>query len=192
MCSALGPQNHQGERRFMGHTIDIRACVVFDLETTGLNPSTDEIIEICAVRLNDNLEQIEEFYSLIKLDRALPEHITKLTGIDQAMLDTQGADRQSVMTRFHKFIGDQVLVGHYIDKFDIPFLRESLARYGLNISNRTLDTDTKCREFYKFPRYSLQSLADYLNIPCEAKFHNARSDVAVNIELFKRLLIADG
>ncbi len=175
----------------MGHTIDIRACIVFDLETTGLIPLTDEIIEICAVKINDDLKPMDEFYSLIKLDRALPEHITKLTGIDQTMLDTQGADRKDVMTRFHTFIGDQVLVGHYIDKFDIPFLRESFSHYGLEINNRTLDTDAKCREFYKFPRYSLQSLADYLNIHCESRLHNARADVAVNLELFKRLLIAD-
>jgi DNA polymerase III epsilon subunit family exonuclease len=176
----------------MGHTIDIRSCIVFDLETSGLNPLADEIIEICAIKIDDDLKPVEEFYSLIKLDRPLPEHITKLTGITPSMLTEGGMERQDVLTRFHSFIGDEVLVGHYIDSFDIPFLRESFSKYGLTISNRTLDTDTKVREFFKFPRYSLRSLADYLNIYCGDKLHNARADVAVTIEIFKKLLIADG
>ncbi len=175
----------------MGHTIHFRECIVFDLETTGFDFQNDRIIEVCAIHINDDLNPVREFYSLVKIERDLPEKITALTGITKKDLDEKGCDREDVLRRFKVFLGNHTLVGHSIDVFDVPFLRVEFGRYGMDITNPTLDTLTKSREFFKFPRYTLSAMADNLNLYC-SKLHNARADVNLNIEVFKRLLKADG
>ena len=60
--------------------------VVFDIETTGLNPATDEIIEISAIKVRDNV--IEDTFSyLIKPNNEIPYFITELTKITNEMVE---------------------------------------------------------------------------------------------------------
>lgn len=95
--------------------------VALDLETTGLNPNEDAIIEIGVVRFQgDNI--IEEWRSLIKPDRPIPHNVSELTGIHEEDVQREGITLQEAIHRLQKLIGKLSIVGHNIN-FDLNFLR---------------------------------------------------------------------
>ena len=171
----------------MARIVNLNEYIVLDTETTGLNPAADRIIEIYAARLSDKFIVAEEFYSLIRIDRELPPLITQLTGITDESLRTKGRPEMDVMKEFKKFIRNRTLVGHNIDGFDLPFLGSALGRAGEEISNPTFDTLKKAKEMFKLYSYSLENIANSLNIE-HRKMHDAKSDVVVTTELFRRIL----
>lgn len=79
--------------------------IVFDLETTGLNPDKHEIIEIGAIPVNRDSTNHDTFKSLVKPARQVPKKITELTGINQAMLDSDGDSIESALRGFMSFVG---------------------------------------------------------------------------------------
>ena len=163
--------------------------IVLDIETTGLSPTEHKIIEIYALKLDDNLNEMGNFYSLIKIDSPIPAFITQMTGITDADLAAKGESEKIVMEKFHHFIQQDLLIGHNIDKFDLPFLKNASARWGLAITNKTFDTLKVARKTFHFDKYNLKDLANYLQIKSET-FHNAKDDVLVTTELFKKLVKA--
>ena len=84
--------------------------VVVDIETTGLDPKTDEIIEIGAVQMTDG-QAVETFHRLIRPSKKLPEAITDLTGITNEMVKS-APSLDDVLPDFLAFLGDHVMVAH--------------------------------------------------------------------------------
>ncbi len=80
--------------------------VVFDLETTGLTPSSNEIIEIGAVKLK-GFEIVDEFSTFINPGRTIPAEIVRLTGIDDSMV-VNALKPKEALKKFYEFIGDAV------------------------------------------------------------------------------------
>ena len=94
--------------------------LALDIETTGLSPEKDRIIEIGAVKYRGDKE-MEKFSCLIKICNPLPPKITELTGITNGML-SGGWDEKTAVTEFLKFARDTtVLLGHNIS-FDFSFI----------------------------------------------------------------------
>jgi DNA polymerase-3 subunit epsilon len=108
--------------------------VVFDLETTGLDPEKHEIIEIGAIRVNRDAAKHETFQSLVKPSKKVPKKITDLTGINQSMLDTDGEPIESALRAFAVFVGDLQLVSFNAD-FDLAFLHNAAAKHSLAFTN---------------------------------------------------------
>lgn len=108
--------------------------VVFDLETTGLDPLKHEIIEIGAVKVNRDSNNHMTFQALIKPSRKVPKKITQITGITQEMIDVDGGNIESTLKEFADFIGDFRLVAFNAD-FDMGFLQEASKRYDITIRN---------------------------------------------------------
>lgn len=107
--------------------------VSIDIETTGLSPQRDEIIEIGAVRF-ENGKPVRFFSSLINPGRSLPPFIVSLCGIYDE--DLEGAPLlEDVRDDLLSFVGDHVLVGHNLD-FDLRFLRAK----GIDFRNEFIDT----------------------------------------------------
>ena len=102
--------------------------IVFDIETTGLDASYDEIIEIGALKIKNN-EIVDKFTSLIKPKYPIDEFITELTGITNEMVKDAPLINE-VLPRFIDFIGDEILVGHNIN-FDINFVYDNLFAFFL-------------------------------------------------------------
>ncbi|MCD8022846.1 MAG: 3'-5' exonuclease [Lachnospiraceae bacterium] len=97
--------------------------VAFDLETTGLRPTLDRILEIGAVRVEDG-EVTGTYETLIDHGLPIPREITALTGITEEM--TQGApDLRTAVRGFLEFSGDAVLLGHNI-LFDYGFMKRNV------------------------------------------------------------------
>lgn len=113
--------------------------VVLDLETSGLNPVTDEIIEIGLLKVKHN-EICEKYTSLLKVSTKLKPVIVQLTGINDDLLKKEGKNITEVLPIVRDFIGDDIIVGHNIS-FDISFIDTNLHKQGLDVLNNiTLDT----------------------------------------------------
>ena len=84
--------------------------VVFDIETTGLNASQHEIIEIAAIRFKKGRTAHETLQGLVKPMGSVPRRITELTGITQEMVDRDGEPIRETLEDFRSFFGDLRLV----------------------------------------------------------------------------------
>lgn len=115
---------------------EIKKYAVFDLETDGLNPFNDNIIEIGVVKVGEKQENFQRF---IKIERKLPEEIKSLTRIDDEMLEEKGIPLKRALEEFIEFIGDTSILGYNV-AFDIKFLNSSLEKEGLaKINNKVYD-----------------------------------------------------
>ena len=95
--------------------------VIVDLETTGLDADTHEIIELAALKVQRDPARHTTFTALVTPVHPVPSAITALTGITQAMLDHQGKPVSEVMTTFVDFVGEARLV-FFNAPFDYAFL----------------------------------------------------------------------
>ena len=121
--------------------IDVpRSYVVIDIETTGLSPVYDEIIEVGAIKIQ-NGQIIDTFESLIKPSfkpwgNYIDEFIEELTGITNEML-ADAPDVLDIFPKFLEFIDDNIIIGHNVN-FDINFqwqyLYNSYSYLGLRTS----------------------------------------------------------
>lgn len=103
--------------------------VVFDIETTGLHPESDQICEIAAIGVNDGLPQ-GLFSTLVAIEGSMPEAAGRVNGITDDMLKGAPAIGDA-LDAFLDFIGeDAVLAGHNIASFDIPFVQAAAAKSG--------------------------------------------------------------
>ena len=109
------------------------AFIVFDLETTGLDPSQDEIIEIAAIRLGGDAEVNGTFCTLIQPSGRM-RMITRINGISQAMVNRVGIPFDQAIGQFRDFIQDLPLVSFNAD-FDMAFLTNGARRHNLAITN---------------------------------------------------------
>ena len=96
--------------------------ISLDLETTGLNPKRDRIIEVGAVKVHGG-EVAGEFQSLVNPGRELGEKVCGLTGINDEML-LDAPDIGDIIGPLLKFIGDDILVGHRV-LFDYSFVKKA-------------------------------------------------------------------
>lgn len=114
--------------------------VAFDLETTGLSSTKDEIVEVGAVKFTfgkvaGKLDIVEKgiFESFVKPDRHIPEEATRVNHITDAMVENAPAPSE-VLPNFLRFCGqNSVLVAHNGHSFDAPFLKQALRKAGLSV-----------------------------------------------------------
>ena len=115
-------------------------CVI-DIETTGLDTRFDDIIEIAALRVRNNIV-VEHFNCLIKYDgfTELPDFITQLTGITSENIESEGVPTEIALKTFLDFIADDIVVGHNVN-FDINFLYDNILGFlNYNFDNDYIDT----------------------------------------------------
>jgi len=110
--------------------------VVLDIETTGLDSSKHEIIEIGAIKVTRDSLNHPTFQTLIKPTQKIPKKITQITGITADMIDKEGLELKTELTEFIDFIGDLELVA-YNAPFDMGFLRNAAYKHNLEIKNRS-------------------------------------------------------
>ena len=104
--------------------------IIFDLETTGLNASRHEIIEVAAIRFKKGTTTHETLQGLVKPKKPVPQEITDLTGITQEMVDRDGEPLHEVLAAFAAFVGDRRLVS-FNAEFDMAFLQAAAKGSGL-------------------------------------------------------------
>jgi DNA polymerase-3 subunit epsilon/ATP-dependent DNA helicase DinG len=161
-----------------------RIYVSLDIETTGLDPERDAILEVGAVRFKGS--RIFDTYStLIDPNRPIPYKIQELTGIKPA--DIEGAPSlPDVLPELNRFVGDSPVIGHNIS-FDLAFLH----KHGLFENHTPIDTFELASILLPFAsRYSLGHLLEYLhiNLSPDDQAHRALGDAQATRRLFEALL----
>lgn len=150
--------------------------VVFDIETTGLNPVTDRICEIAAIGVMDGLPG-ETFSTLVSVGREMPAAATSVNGITDAMLEGAPSVTEA-LEGFLSFIGEEpVLAGHNIEGFDLKFVIRAACEDGLTFPPfRIIDTLTVARELWpELESRSMDSFRKLLGIE-RSDAHRALAD----------------
>jgi DNA polymerase III epsilon subunit family exonuclease len=175
---AVGPARSAAD----GLVLEDAEFVVFDLETTGLSPSTSRICEIGAERVVA-LERRETFATLVNPGVPLPPAISALTGIGPAAL--RGAPRPELaVRRFLGFAGDAVLVAHNA-RFDLAFLDREVDRLtGCRVAAPVVDTVWLARRLLsgRVRRVGLAALANFFGTsvaPCHRALPDAQATAEV-------------
>lgn len=140
--------------------------VSIDLETTGLNPKRDRIIEIGAIRVEQG-QIVEEFSTFVDPGRKLEERITELTGIrDEDLADAPQLDE--VFPKLLEFMGELPLLGHSI-LFDYSFLKKAAVDRKITFERSAVDTLQIARRYLpELPHRNLGYLCQYYEIPHHA------------------------
>ena len=161
--------------------------IVFDLETTGLNPASEEITEIAAVRVVEG-EIRDSFQTYVNPHKPIPPEITELTGIsDETVADAPDLDK--AVPEFLKWAGEgqYPLVAHNAG-FDMGFLRTACQRLGIEREFTSIDTLEMSRLMLPhMHKFKLNILAKELQVgPFE--HHRASEDAAVLGRIYVKLL----
>lgn len=156
-----------------------------DIETTGLNPIEDEIIEISAYKVRNN-NIIDTYSSLIKpKNKLVSSFISNLTGITNMMLFNE-RDINIVLPEFLNFLGDDIILGHNV-KFDISFLKDKSIKYlNKNIDNNYVDNLMLSRKLLPSISHSLENLSHYFNLDTTGE-HRALKDVDLTYKVYNEL-----
>ena len=162
----------------------IKTYIAFDLETTGLDVETEEIIEIGAVKVKDG-KVVDRFMEFIKPEKAITAAITNITGITNEMVAT-ARSAEAVIKDFVSFCEDYVLVGHNI-QFDYKFSKRFAAKFGLPFEKKGIDTLKIARVVHKdMESKSLGTLCEHYQIVNPAA-HRAYYDALATAKLYQTL-----
>ena len=165
--------------------------VIYDLETTGINPKTAEIVEIAAHRLSAIGDDVETYYCLVKPPGGrIPRAATRIHQIDEETVKNSPGI-EMVLPEFSGFIQDRILIGHNVGEYDNPILARDLGRYlKTGLSAPHYDTLVTARRLFPRQRCSMEALAEKFGIE-HGRLHGALEDVRVNREIFKELIKID-
>jgi len=162
----------------------LKSYVAFDVETTGLNPEQNEIIEIGALKVRDGKVQ-ERFMEFIRPTESIQPAITELTGITNQMVE-RARRRQEVIPEFLDFCEDDILVGHNV-VFDYSFMKMSALSEGMAFDKNGIDTLKIAQKVHKdMKSKSLGALCEYYHIENNAA-HRAYHDALATAKLYQTL-----
>ena len=151
----------------------LKSYVCFDLETTGLDPLYNEIIEIGALKVRDG-KVAERFMEFIHPQEEISPMITNLRPAD------------AVISDFLEFCEDDVLIGHNVG-FDYSFMKSGASNLGLTFEKFGIDTFKIAQRTLKsLPSKSLSSLCEYYQIENKAA-HRAYYDALATAKLYQTL-----
>ena len=158
-----------------------RVFVSIDLETTGLNPESDRIIEIGAVKFQGAVV-LDTFSTLVNPDREISAFIQDLTGISNEQLG-EAPSIDEVKSAFIQFVGGLPIVGHNIS-FDVACLHHE----GIDFTGSNFDTwELAIIALPRMVSYSLSSLCSELQIHNDSP-HRAKEDAEATAKLFDYLV----
>ncbi len=160
-------------------------CLI-DIETTGLDATFDDAIEVAVIKVREN-KIIDEYQSLIYTDQIIDSFIVELTGIQQN--DILGAPKPEIVWKeFKSFIKDEILIAHNAN-FDINFIYDEMIENKIEpINNDFVDTLRLARRaFPDMKNHKLKTLVKELELEND-KLHRAMKDVQVTYQLYNKIL----
>lgn len=162
----------------------IKDYVAFDLETSGLNCETDEIIEIGALKVKEG-KVAERFNQFIRPKVPVTPQITAITGITNEMLE-KAQPVEKVIPEFILFCRDEIMLGHNV-MFDYKFTKVYAKRYGLPFEKKGIDTLKIARKVLPdLESKSLGALCEHYEIVNQAA-HRAYHDALATAKIYHML-----
>ena len=172
-------------------TPDMSDMVMYDLETTGTNTKSANIVEIAAMRLDKTGDKFEKFERLVKPPGGfIPPSVTKIHGITMEEVENEPSI-EVILPEFCDFIGDSILVGHNIAQYDNLILERDMKEIlNLSLTNPYYDTLVTARRLLRRQRRGIEALAETFGIEYKT-LHRAMKDVEVNRQIFQKLVQID-
>ncbi len=173
-----------GGRALAERRLDELAFVVFDTETTGLDPAADDVVQIAGVRMvGPRILRGEDFDRLVKPGRPIPPGSTEIHGITDTMVAAAPGFGE-ISDAFRTYAEDAVLVAHHA-RFDMAFLD----RVG-GFEHPVLCTGRLSAALFDHSdEHTLDALADRFGIEIEESVrHTALGDALATAEVFRRML----
>lgn len=162
----------------------LKSYIAFDIETTGLNPAENEIIEIGALKVREG-KVADRFMELVRPLSPVSPSITALTGITNQMVSS-ARSRYDVISDFLDFCEEDVLIGHNVS-FDYSFIKTNAAAEGLPFEKSGIDTLKIARKVHKeLESRSLEYLCQYYHIENRSA-HRAYHDALATAKLYQTL-----
>lgn len=160
-----------------------QSFIAFDLETTGFAPPA-RIIEIGAVKVV-NGRVIDQYQTFVNPCCAIPENITRLTGIDQSMVCC--APRvEEVLPVFIRFVEELPLAAHNA-RFDMKFISHEVQKLGIPLRNKVVDTLILSRKYYPMlENHKLNTVARHIGVVNQNE-HRGLYDAMVVAEILIKL-----
>ncbi|HHW79580.1 MAG TPA: 3'-5' exonuclease [Acholeplasmataceae bacterium] len=165
--------------------------LIFDFETTGLDPINDEIIEIGAIKLKleeNNYELTDDLSLLLVPSAPITSKITEITGITNEMLLREGVSQEEGFNKLSMLIEEDTLLIAYNIAFDLGFLETFYKRHwdrNYEVNNDLLDVMAVYKDRHQFPHRLESAIAKYsVTIP---NSHRASDDAKATFEVLKAL-----
>ena len=164
-----------------------RPLVVFDIESTGVNPRQDRIIELAAVKINpDGTEETKTW--LLNPTVPIPPETTAIHGISDDIVKDCPTFEESAADIFAFFEGCD-LSGFNADRFDIPCIEEEFARTGRNFgASQRRHVDVQ-RIYHRMEPRDLSAAVRYYLGRDHAGAHGAEADAKATVEVLKAQMV---
>lgn len=162
--------------------------IVFDVESTGVDVTEDEIIQIAAIKLNKNGEVLDKFEKFLKNKKPVKDSYY-VHGFSDEMLQRIGEDKEKVLKEFVEYSKDSIIVGHNV-QYDINILCSELERCNLGKPKFKTFYDTLdiYRRFYPGNiNYKLENLSKVYDTKHKPS-HDAMDDIIATGELLVRAI----
>jgi DNA polymerase III subunit epsilon len=163
-----------------------RPLAVFDLETTGINITSDKIVEIAIIKLFPDGSQTQ-FLKRVNPEKEIPAEVTAIIGITNADVESEPTFPE-IAQEVLDFIGDADLGGYNSNKFDIPVLAEELMRAGADFDLSTRNFVDVQNIFHKMEQRTLSAAYQFY---CQKTLENAHSalyDAQATLDVLKAQL----
>ncbi|MGI6108293.1 MAG: exonuclease domain-containing protein [Eubacteriaceae bacterium] len=157
---------------------------LIDIETTGLSPYYDSIIEVSAIKYRDD-KHTDTFSTLVYPGFEIPEFISQLTGITNKML-IDSPEFKQIANPLFDFIADDTLIGQNVS-FDINFLYDILDRTASKyLANDFVDTLRLSRKLYPdLNSHSLDTMIEYLELDESRDLHRSENDCMLTNQMYQ-------
>jgi DNA polymerase III subunit epsilon len=176
--------------------VDQLRFVVFDTETSGLEPKKARLLALGAVVVQHNSLPVQESLEVTAYTPSteISDHVA-IHGITRRALES-GMDEKEILRSWFSFIGNAVLVAHHA-AFDLAMINQlSKKHFGIKLNNETIDTahlakrleqGTQLNEYIRHEDYSLDRLCERYNIRPHDR-HTAAGDAYITAKLLLKLL----
>ena len=162
---------------------------VLDLEMTGLDVKKDRVIEIGAVKVRKG-QVVDTFVTLLRSEVPVPDHVTELTGITNAMV-REGMAEDAAMEMLLDFIGEDAIVGHNVT-FDYRFIKQWAVNKKIPLELEAYDTLQLARRLLPNEQSKkLENLCTYFGIE-RRNAHRALDDAVETYKVFENLKSIEG
>ncbi|MEL6423242.1 MAG: DNA polymerase III subunit epsilon, partial [Pseudomonadota bacterium] len=164
--------------------------IVFDTETTGLDPKTgDRVVEIGCVELRDHFPTGNTYHQYINPERDMPDDAFRIHGLSTAFLSDKPVFAD-IAAAFLEFIDDAILIAHNAN-FDINFLNHELGNLDLPVlgQDRVVDTLALARRKHPGGSNSLDALCRRYGIDNSSRtLHGALLDSEILAEVYLEMI----
>lgn len=163
--------------------------LVFDCETTGLEPKKDVILSIGGVFVQSNRIPTKKSFEFYLKQDYFDENSVKIHGIVQESSEVNYLSEEEAIKQFLSRVRNSILVGHHVS-FDLQMINQALNRLQLpSLKNKSIDTNSLYRKKHQLPtdmQYSLDELCEKFGLQTKAR-HSALGDAYLTALVFLKL-----